>query len=846
MEVRPLWRILAGFFGTLNQQHPTSRKHTSTRRGFEALEVRSLMAVDPFTIAVLPDTQYYAQSYPEILDAQVKYILDQRVNENIAFVSQLGDIVQSGESGSTRNALQWQRVDAAFDKLDGNLTTKPDGILPYSVALGNHDYAVISDKTSGTGRYEQYFGPDRYEGRSWFLEDSGKPGDQALIFAAGGYRFLHITLQFEPTDSDLAWAQRVIDRNPGLPTIITTHSYLNPGAKARQATLQGRSGSTPNEGNTGEQVFQKLIATNNQIFLVMNGHFTGEYHQTSTNNFGNPVFEMVADYQGRTNGGDGWLRLLEINPALNKISVETYSPTLKKYETDSNSKFSLNLNFAARFGNPLPEGYQVSQFQDGRVSGNSVYQGTVDTQLKQNAPNTSYSTSTTTLLVDAASTGEKNVSQVLLKFNSIIGSNAGQIPAGAKILNAKLIVNTTNPGAGAELHRMLKQWSATDTWKTWGSGIQTNNVEARSVFSAQAGLSTKDPIIPVTSELTINVTEDLQSWANGTANYGWVMTPWAGGTNGWAFSPSEAAYDLRPSLQVEWVLPGKSVSTFQEGTAGYTGTDDTMIRAATPTTKRDGDTTLWVDGPEDNGTTQALLRFANLFGTDSGKIPAGAVIESARLYLTTPAAVEHAAGGGATLNRLLQTWSEAATWAASFGGNGIQLNNTEARSVVERNTGSVQTGNYGFDVTESLKAWQSGAANNGWVLTANNSNGWAFDSSEYQAREERPKLVVVWSMPQTTVKAASTLQAAAPAPTNNLALLTAGVAPSLVSKTAAPLTMVSSTSSTVKTATVQKTILPTATVSLPVPAAATVWATWPTELKDATELFDKKLSLLVH
>lgn len=844
MEVRPLWRGVAGFFGTSNQRHPTSRKQTSTRRGFESLEARSLMAANAFTIAVLPDTQYYSQSFPEILDAQIKYILDQRVSENIAFVTQLGDIVQSAESGSTRNAVQWQRADAAFDRLDGNLTTKPDGILPYSVTLGNHDYAVISDKTSGTGRYQQYFGPDRYEGRSWFLEDSGKPGDQAQVFAAGGYRFLHITLQFEPLDSDLAWAQRVIDRNPGLPTIISTHSYLNPGSKSRTTVIQGHSGSTPNEGNTGEQVFQKLIATNNQIFLVMNGHFTGEYHQTSTNNFGNPVFEMVVDYQGRQNGGDGWMRMMEFNPALNKISVETYSPTRKQYETDSNSKFSFNLNFATRFGNPLPEGYQVSQFQDGRVSGASVYQGTVDTQLKQNAPNTSYSTSTSTLLVDAASTGEKNVSQTLIKFNSIIGSNAGQIPAGAKILNAKLIVNTTNPGAGAKLHRMLKQWSAADTWNTWASGIQANDVEARSAFSAQAGISTKDPIIPVTSELAINVTEDLQSWANGTANYGWAMLPWAGGTNGWAFSPSEAAYDLRPSLQVEWILPGASVSTFQEGTAGYTGTDDTMIRIATPTTKRDGDTTLWVDGPEDNGTTQALLRFANLFGTGSGKIPAGAVIESARLYLTTPAAVDHAAGGGATLNRLLQPWSETATWAANFGGNGIQLNNTEARSVVERNTGSVQTGNYGFDVTESLKAWQGGTANNGWVLTANNSNGWAFDSSEYQAREERPKLVVVWSLPQPTVKAANALTAPT-TPTANSALLTAGVAPTLTSKTTAPLTIVAASVSA-KPTVAQKSVVPSFTASLPVATAANVWATWPVEVKDTTDLLDATLSLLVR
>ncbi len=76
------------------------------RLNFERLEFRDLFAAEPFFIAVLPDTQFYSQSYPGTFDAQTQWVLDNRISQNIAFVAQLGDIVQSGESGSTQNPVQ--------------------------------------------------------------------------------------------------------------------------------------------------------------------------------------------------------------------------------------------------------------------------------------------------------------------------------------------------------------------------------------------------------------------------------------------------------------------------------------------------------------------------------------------------------------------------------------------------------------------------------------------------------------------------------------------------------------------------------------------------------------------
>lgn len=550
--------------------------------GLEFFEARFLCAIDPFTLVVLPDTQFYSQTYPDTFIAQTQWVVDNRMARNIAFVSHLGDIVQSGESGSTRNQTEWQRADAAMDRLDGNLALQPDGLVSYSALLGNHDYRVVSDKTSGSSRYQEFFGPARYRGRSWYLEDSARPGAHAQIFSAGGYRFLNLTLQYEPTDADLEWAQSVIHRNPGLPTILNTHIYLNPTSRRRQDTIQGNSGGVPNVGNSGEQVFQKLVYNNPQIFLVMNGHFSGEYTQVSTNIAGQEVFEMVVDYQNRPNGGDGWLRLMSFRPEDNRIDFQTYSPTRNEFETDSNSQFSYAINFLERFGGPLASGNQDVLFQAGRVVAGSIYNGTQDTQLRQSSPTTSYGSSTTALLVDASEVGQNNASHVLIQFANLFGNGANQIPLGSQILDASLIVDSTNPGAGGSLHRMLVPWTGTSTWNSMTNGIQANNIESVSIASATIGSPLLTPVVPINRHVEIDVARDLQIWSQGSSNFGWAVLPWTNGTDGWAFSPSEVSnLLLRPRLKVEWIPPsGTNVAPMIGGSTSalsYVEDDDPIV-----------------------------------------------------------------------------------------------------------------------------------------------------------------------------------------------------------------------------------------------------------------------------
>ena len=55
--------------------------------------------------------------------------------------------------------------------------------------------------------------------------------------------------------------------------------------------------------------------------MVLNGHYPGEGRRTDNNACGDPVHQVLSDYQERSNGGDGWLRIMTFTPAENRIDI---------------------------------------------------------------------------------------------------------------------------------------------------------------------------------------------------------------------------------------------------------------------------------------------------------------------------------------------------------------------------------------------------------------------------------------------------------------------------------------------------------------------------------------------
>jgi hypothetical protein len=321
---------------------------------------------EPFTLIAIPDTQSMVLSSTRAtyVEQMGQWIVAEREARNIAFVTHVGDIVWNPDV-----EVEWTRARAGLDLLDG--------VVPYAVAIGDHEYFPEEDKAGSTEAYLTHFGPHRYAGYDWYLGAHTDGLSHAQRFSAGGRDFLHLAVEWEPfgtaddPSSPLGWVVAMLEAHPTLPTIITTHAYLwdMPGQEGHfpDSAREGFvlvDGRKTFSGASGVTLFETLVEPFPQVFMVLNGHYhkaelpdRGKYHQVSVNRAGTNVIEMLANLQSWVRGGDGYLRVIEFVPAggadgLDQIRVETYSPSGNRYQVDDRARFSFDLDFGLRFAGP--------------------------------------------------------------------------------------------------------------------------------------------------------------------------------------------------------------------------------------------------------------------------------------------------------------------------------------------------------------------------------------------------------------------------------------------------------------------------------------------------------------
>ncbi|MDS0300115.1 DNRLRE domain-containing protein [Halogeometricum sp. S1BR25-6] len=490
---------------------------------------------ESWSIVALPDTQFYAEDTSEYPAEMTQWIADNRESENIAFVSHVGDVVENASE-----IEEWEHMDGAMSTLDG--------VVPYSTVPGNHDWETVGKRSSSVDNYVRYFGPSRHEGRDYF--GGAGPGDNELnsyqLFSAGGYDFLHLALEWEPRgdvddpSTPLGWAQEVLEEYSDRPTIVTTHSYLRTDPVVRLRSVQEEE----EDGNTGRTVWKELIKPNAQVFMVLCGHWYrggGEARKVSMNDASEEVYQMLANYQQRDEGGHGLFRQIQFRPdeggsddAPDRIHVRTYSPVTGA-ETDANSEFDFDLDFDARFAEPKEP--TSTAFQQG-VDG---YGGTVDTTLYESDPTTTYGDEETMAVDSDEPSDSGEAAQALLRFDGIVGDGERQIPPGSTVDTATLALECVNDGDGATLHQMRTGWDGGDTWTSVGGGIQTNDSDAAS-----------DPVVGTSAvavgTFTVDVTASVQAWVDGERNLGWVFSPT--GKDGFDLATAES--DTPPRLTVRY------------------------------------------------------------------------------------------------------------------------------------------------------------------------------------------------------------------------------------------------------------------------------------------------------
>jgi len=276
-------------------------------------------AAETFRIVVLPDTQIYAQSNSgaEYFTGQTNWVVADAASSRTVFVSHVGDVVQNPD-----NPQEWDRVEPA-------LTTLDLAQIPYAISPGNHD---LVDGGAAT-IYDQRFGANRFSDKPWFggrhLAEGNRSSFQTVSIDGHDLLFLHLR-HLRPTYGDvddvLVWADSVLASHPNHLTFVTTHEF------------------TATDGTVVYGQLEELLSSRCTIAAVFSGHLPLTGTGVFTDTCGRQVRHILTNFQTLTQGGQGFLRLVDIDPYTLDTSFSVYSPTLDQYRTGPAEQFTDTLS----------------------------------------------------------------------------------------------------------------------------------------------------------------------------------------------------------------------------------------------------------------------------------------------------------------------------------------------------------------------------------------------------------------------------------------------------------------------------------------------------------------------
>ena len=305
---------------------------------------------DQFSIVVIPDTQIYVEENPEIFEAQMQWVVDNQVAENIIYVAHLGDLKddQSCDNNIINNGTGGGRTE--WEIVDDTLGILEAASIPYGVVPGNHDFDQVSNTCPNwtTQRplvtYNNLIGPARFAGQPYYGDPSvptpgnrvvGSNEDNFTLFDFAGIEFIAINLAYKQAanafgmDAEVTWADALLKTYPDRLGIITSHYFLesNPGNSF---------------GPYGQEVYDGL-SDNPNLFMMLSAHERGEAWRVETTGRAGmePVQVLLSDYQssgyppvdfgnvpfcGSSCGDSGLMRIMRFDTDTGMVDIETFIP----------------------------------------------------------------------------------------------------------------------------------------------------------------------------------------------------------------------------------------------------------------------------------------------------------------------------------------------------------------------------------------------------------------------------------------------------------------------------------------------------------------------------------------
>jgi hypothetical protein len=376
---------------------------------------------------------------------------------------------------------------------------------------------------------------------------------------------------------------------------------------------------------------------------------------------------------------------------------------------------------------------------------------------------------------------DSNDTQGLIRFNNIIGNGPGQIPSGATILNAKLTVTTSLAGNAQTsgpygVAGLLKAVGPTTDY--FADFMSTTDHTSRGAWW-QDGSATR-PVGGFGFQLpgapdSANVTPVVQSWAGGAAAHGFVLqaglsdsvTQNANTADGWSIHTTGfPTSDTRPKLEVTYTTNPIQRNTFQRGANGYMGDTMAIVRSGTNALMPDPAATnpevtedaslldqTFLDGvffTNTMGDTNspddfALLKFGNVFGTNSGQAPSDVPVAKAWAVITTGDVSANANSPGPySAHTMLRPWTTSSLHSSFGSVNGLQVGEGDISPALDSQDGIIRGSEVWFDVTGYLEGVRNGATDHGIaILTTGTADGWQIHTNGSLSESARPRLVVL-------------------------------------------------------------------------------------------------------
>jgi hypothetical protein len=265
-----------------------------------------------FSIIWITDTQYLAESNPQLNDNLSRWIVDNAAAYNVKMVIHTGDIVN--DEG---NLTQWQNANQSMGIL-------LDSGIPYTWNAGNHDY----NSSYYVGNQYAAFNPDFLSSKSYWVSTEYSGMSNAVFFNASGFQCLIVNLVYDANDTALTWANGVLDQYPDAHAIVAAHEYLDKQCKY---------------DDWAEALKEKVLDTHANVFLTLSGHFyPTPGNRTRVGDRDELLFNQQDAYSKQ---GAASARILTFNPDEGIIKVQTYSVYLNGFVDDSNNNFTLNTTF---------------------------------------------------------------------------------------------------------------------------------------------------------------------------------------------------------------------------------------------------------------------------------------------------------------------------------------------------------------------------------------------------------------------------------------------------------------------------------------------------------------------